>query len=95
MDRAFKLLKNRYLIAGAAFLVWMLFFDRYDLYTQYQFQKEKDRLEHDKNFYSSEIERIERAIHDVQYDANEIKRIAREKYQMKKSSEDVYIIVEE
>lgn len=95
MDRAFKLLKNRYLIAGVAFLIWLLFFDRYDLYTQYQFQKEKDRLEQDKNFYSSEIERIERAIHDVQYDANEIKRIAREKYQMKKSSEDVYIIVEE
>lgn len=94
MERVVSLVKNKFLIAGIAFLVWMLFFDRNDLATQFGYQKEKDRLETEKEYYAHENVRIEQAIKDVQFNPSEIQRIAREKYKMKKANEDVYVVVE-
>jgi len=94
MERIINTIRNQYLIAGVAFLVWMCFFDRYDITTQYNFQTEKTKLETEKAFYTSEIEIIEKAINDVQYNPDEIQRIAREKFKMKKDQEDIYIISE-
>ena len=94
MERFIKTIRNQYLIAGVAFLVWMIFFDRYDVTTQYNYQTEKAKLEAEKAYYTTEIENIERSIKDVQYNPSEIQRIAREKYKMKQDQEDVYIITE-
>lgn len=94
MDRFISIAKNKFLIAIFAFLVWMIFFDRYDLSTQYSYQKEKSKLEYEKTFYTNEIANIEKSIKNVQYNAQEIQRIAREKYKMKKNNEDVYVIME-
>lgn len=94
MERVINTIKNKYLIAGVAFVVWMFFFDRYDVATQVSFQQEKSKLEEEKAYYTSETEKIEQSIKDVQFNPNEIQRIAREKYKMKKQSEDIYIISE-
>jgi len=94
MERFINSIRNQYLIAGVAFLVWMCFFDRYDITTQYNFQTEKTKLEQEKEYYTNEIESISQSIKDVQYNQSEIQRIAREKYKMKKDQEDVYIITE-
>ncbi len=94
MERFINTIRNQYLIAGVAFLVWMCFFDRYDITTQYNFQTEKTKLEEEKAYYTTEIQDISQAIKDVQYNQSEIQRIAREKYKMKKDHEDVYIITE-
>lgn len=94
MLRILVLAKNKFFIAGVAFITWMFFFDRYDFSTQYRFQQEKSRLEYEKNFYVSAIDSIEKSIHDVQYNHSEIQRIAREKYRMKRNNEDVYVIME-
>lgn len=94
MERLLLLIRNKYLIAGAALVVWMCFFDRYDFATQYNFQMEKNKLEREKSYYTGEITHIEQSIKDAQYNPNEIERIAREKYKMKKSNEDIYVITE-
>lgn len=94
MERAVSLVKNKFLIAGLAFVVWMCFFDRYDLATQYGYQQERKKLEYERDFYSSEIVNLEQAIKDVQFNPSEIQRIAREKYKMKKDNEDIYVITE-
>lgn len=94
MLRLLVLAKNKFFIAAIAFLVWMLFFDRYDFSTQYGFQKEKARLEYEKKFYVDAIDTIEKSIYNVQYSQSEIQRIAREKYKMKRNNEDVYVIME-
>ena len=94
MERFINTIRNKYLIAGVAFVVWMVFFDRYDFATQYSFQQEKTKLEEEKAYYTAEIENIENSIKDVQYNPSEIQRIAREKYKMKKDHEDVYIVTE-
>ncbi|PRD57247.1 FtsB family cell division protein [Sphingobacterium gobiense] len=92
MERFLALIQNKYLIAGVAFFIWMCFFDRYDFSTQFSYQQERNTLEHEKQFYESEITRIEKAIKDAQYNPGEIQRIARERYKMKKDNEDVYVI---
>lgn len=94
MKRFVSVAKNKFLIASLAFIAWMCFFDRYDLSTQFSYQKEKNKLENERNFYSTEIEKLEVLIKDVQYNQSEIQRIAREKYKMKKDNEDVYVIME-
>lgn len=81
-------------MSGVAFVIWMCFFDRYDVATQIGYQQERNKLEKERDFYSSEIDNIEKSIKDAQYNPNEIQRIAREKYKMKKSNEDVYVISE-
>ncbi|WP_223857395.1 FtsB family cell division protein [Sphingobacterium micropteri] len=92
MERFLALIQNKYLIAGVAFFIWMCFFDRYDFSTQFAYQQEKNKLEREREFYESEITRIEQAIKDVQYSPREIQRIARERYKMKKDNEDIYVI---
>lgn len=94
MERIVSLVKNRFLISGIAFVIWMFFFDRYDVATQIGYQQERSKLEQEKAFYSSETDNIEKAIKDAQYNPSEIQRIAREKYKMKKGNEDVYVITE-
>lgn len=95
MERFVNLIRNKYLLAGVVFVVWMSFFDRYDFATQYAYQKEKNKLESEKAFYTSEIENITTSVRDVQNDPNVIQQIAREKYKMKKENEDIYIITGE
>jgi cell division protein FtsB len=94
MERVVSLVKNKFLIAGVAFLGWMCFFDRYDFATQYSYQKERNKLQYEKEFYTSEIDNLEKSIKDAQYNPSEIQRIAREKYKMKKDNEDIYVISE-
>src|SRR5690606_6884195 len=92
MERFLALIRNKYLIAGVAFVIWMCFFDRYDFGTQFAYQQEKEKLEQERTFYKSEITRIEKAISDVQYNPSESQRIGRERYKLKKHNQDIYVI---
>ena len=94
MERLLTVIRNKYLIAGAAFFVWMCFFDRYDLGTQFAYQQEKTKLEGEKVFYESEIERMEKSISNLKTNPSEIQRIARERYKMKRDNEDIYMVKE-
>lgn len=77
-----------------AFAVWMLFFDRHDVTTQYGYYRQLNDLKSQKEFYTTEIERITKTVEDIHSSPKELQRIAREKYQMKKDNEDVFVIVE-
>ncbi|HWK58051.1 MAG TPA: septum formation initiator family protein [Parapedobacter sp.] len=94
MERFLSAIRNKYLIAITAFVVWMLFFDRHDMATQYSYYSQLKGLKAEKTFYTTEIDRITKAIHDLNTDPQEQQRVARERYQMKKDNEDVFVIVE-
>lgn len=95
MERFLRAIRNKYLIAVVAFVVWMLFFDRHDMATQYSYYSQLKGLKAEKEFYTSEIDRIAKAIHDLNNDPKEQQRVARERYQMKKDNEDIFVIVEQ
>lgn len=93
MKRAVSIVRNKYILAGLIFSVWMLFFDRHDVAAQYEYYVQRKALEQEKEFYDREIGRITQTLEDLESDPGELERIAREKYQMKKTDEDVYVIL--
>jgi hypothetical protein len=44
-------LRNKFIIAGAAFVVWLAFLDRNNLLSQFQLQSEVNKLESQKEFF--------------------------------------------
>lgn len=95
MNRFVKLIKNKYLIATAAFLVWMLFFDRNDFISQYEYQSQLNKLEEEKEFYLKETEQVRKDLKELTTNQKQLEKFAREKYLMKKEDEDVFVIVKE
>jgi hypothetical protein len=88
-------LKNKYLLTGLAFIVWLAFFDRNNLVSQYRSHKVLNDLKTEKKFYIDEAQKDSAALHDLNTDTASMERYAREKYMMKRDSEDIYIVVRE
>ncbi|HEX5555809.1 MAG TPA: septum formation initiator family protein [Chitinophagaceae bacterium] len=86
------LLKNKYVIATIAFLVWITFFDRNDLITQAGYVHQLHTLRDQKTYLSQEILRTDSDRQELQSDPAMLEKFAREKYFMKKDNEDVYLI---
>ncbi len=95
MERLLTIIKNKYIIAGTAFTVWMLFFDRHDITTQYGYYSQLKGLKAEKSFYTTEVDRVNATINDLNVNPQELQRVAREKYKMKKENEDVFVIIEQ
>lgn len=90
-----KFFRSFYFIVGVIFVVWMLFFDINDLYTQYQRREKLKQLQRDKVFYKKGIENIKEERAKLSTDPKKLEKFAREKYFLKKKGEDVYVIVQE
>ncbi len=95
MQRLFHLFKNKFFWVTAAFLVWMLFFDKNDLLSQYQSSQQLNKLKEEKAFYTNETAKVNKDLDELTSNPEQLERFAREKYLMKKENEDVYVIVKE
>ena len=87
--------RNFYLIASVSFLIWMVFFDSNDFYTQIRLKRKVDQLESEKAYYLEKIEEVKSDREALLNDKELLERFAREKYYMKKEGEDLFVIVEE
>jgi cell division protein DivIC len=94
MNRIPSILKNKYLIAFTAFLVWMMFFDRNDFIAQYARYKKLRQLKENSEYYRQKISDASQELKRRASDPSAYERLAREKYFMKKSNEDVFIFEE-
>jgi len=81
--------RNKYLIASVLFLIYMLFFDKHDLVTQFKLQRTVHRLEQDQQYYLNKIEEAEQDRYDLEVNRE---KFARERYYMQEKDEDVFII---
>jgi cell division protein FtsB len=88
-------LKNFYFLIGAFFLVWMMFIDTNDFYSQYKMRKKLKDLESEKEYYLQKIKEVEKDREELLSNNKLLEKFAREKYLMKKPSEDLYVIVPE
>jgi hypothetical protein len=94
MNRIPSILKNKYLIAAAAFFLWMMFFDRNDFISQYNRFQKLSQLKESSRYYDQKITAASDELKRRQSDPTAYERLAREKYYMKKSNEDVFIFEE-
>jgi len=90
----YRVIKNKYLLSVVLFIVWISFFDRNDLITQYDRKKELDRLETSKQFYEGEIARTKKELTDLEEDTRVLEKYAREKFYLKRANEEVFIVTD-
>lgn len=95
MERVIALFKNKYFVTTLVFVGWMLFFDKNDMLSQYEYKTEVTALKEEKDFYTSEITVIKRDLNELNTNLNTAEKFAREKYFMKKDNEDVFVIITE
>jgi cell division protein FtsB len=88
-------LKNKYSITGIIFLIWLSFFDRNDLISQFRTRRELQKLEEEKKFFIEEIKKDNEELNDLKTNPKTLEKFAREKYLMKKDNEEIFVIVEE
>jgi len=85
-------LRNKYLLTTVAFIVWILFFDRNDVFTQIQRRGELNELKQSKQYFEKQIADNKKFSNDLQFNASAIEKYAREKYLMKRDNEDLFVI---
>ena len=88
-------MRNKYLLALSAFLVWMLFFDRNDIVSQIQLRMKLADYRDKKEYYEKQIKDVKREKNELLTNKDSLERFAREQYMMKKDNEDLYVIVPE
>ena len=89
-----KFIKNKYLLTSVGIIVWLLFFDKNDVFSQMELAGKLNKLKADRAYYISEIENNRREIEELRTNKKSLEKFAREKYHMKKDDEDVYVIVQ-
>lgn len=89
------ILKNKYYLAAIIFVVWIAFFDRNDLITQYKYRHDLNDLKRDKEYYLEENIKIKEDLKELTTNQKQLEKFAREKYLMKKDNEDIFILVPE
>jgi len=95
MLKRFPILKNKFVYATLAFLVWLTFFDNNSLITQYRLSRTLNQVQDEKEYYEQEIERNRQEVNELMTNDKNLEKFAREKYLMKKKDEDVFVVVEE
>ncbi len=94
-DRLPKFVKNKYFIAGAAFVIWISFFDQNSLLDRFKSRIHLRELEEEKAYYKEKIKIENKQLEQLQTDKDNLERFAREQYLMKKDNEDIFIILDE
>ncbi len=87
-------LSNKYLLATAFFVVWMLFFDHNDLFMQHSRKAELNELLDRKAYYQGQIDGTRAELGQMKKSTASLERMAREKYMMKKDDEDLFLVPE-
>ena len=92
IKRLLYLIKNKYFLVTMVFIVWMIFFDKNDLFSQYQYHEQLSKLKQERNFYKTETDKVSKDLDELTSDKSRLEKFAREKYLMKKDNEDVFVI---
>jgi cell division protein DivIC len=85
-------LKNKYLLAGTFFLVWIFFFDPKDIPTSINRVKAYNKLQQTEQHLNKQIADTHKDLDLLKTNPQTIEKYARENYMMKKDNEDLFII---
>jgi cell division protein DivIC len=79
---------NKYSVSAGLFVVWMLFFDKHNFFTQWNLRRSVHHLETSIEEYGEQLAEAEAAHKDLM---NNKEKFAREKYLMHRPDEDVFL----
>jgi cell division protein FtsB len=95
MKRLIGLFSNKFFLVTVAFAVWMIFFDKNDLFSQYQYRQQANKLRQERDFYKKETAEVNAQLQALTTNQSALEKFAREKYLMKKDNEDIFVVVKE
>ena len=87
-------IKNKFFIAIAVFAFIILFFDKNDLFTQMDRNRQLHELLQSKQYFTDRIATEQAILDQMKTNPGILEKYAREKYLMKRDNEDLYIIPE-
>lgn len=86
--------KNKFLLTGALFFVWIALFDPNSWYDRNKLKKQRDKLMHEKNFYIGKIANDSASLEELRTNNENLEKFARENFLMKMEGEEIFVIVE-
>ena len=86
------LLRNKFFLTSLGFIIWMLFFDRNDIFTQLDRKRNLREIQVSKTFFAEQIAENRNLSNDLKFNVLSIEKYAREQYLMKRDNEDLFII---
>ncbi|MDP5014387.1 MAG: septum formation initiator family protein [Schleiferiaceae bacterium] len=92
MHRIPSFLRNKYVLAGLLFGVWMLFLDSNNLRIQWELDQEVRALEDGVRYYRSELEKTQKRLKELESDPAQLEKFARETYWMRRPGEEVLLV---
>jgi cell division protein FtsB len=92
MSRLLALIRNKYVLAGLLFSVWMLFFDSNNLFIQYELRQEVRALEDGLRYYRTELDKTQKRLSELESDPKQLEKFARETYWMHRPGEEVLLV---
>lgn len=95
MGKYLKYTKNFYFVFTLFFVIWMVFIDSNDIFSQFKLSSKLKELHKQKEFYLDKKIKIQEDREELMSDNEMLEKFARERYLMKKKSEDLYVVVEE
>lgn len=75
-------------------VIWLMYFDKNDVFTQIELITKCNKLNAEKEYYVTEIEKNKKEILELQTNKKSLETFAREKYLMKKDNEDIFVFVQ-
>lgn len=85
-------LRNKFLLVTVAFAVWMLFFDKNDLFAQLERRHELQELQKSQQYFTEQIQQERQFSRELKDNPATIEKFAREKYFMKRDGEDLFLV---
>jgi cell division protein DivIC len=86
---------NKYFISVLAVVIWVAFFDKNDLMSQYQLRQKLGQLRTEQKYYLDEIAKSKNDMNELRTNPANLEKFAREKYLMKKDNEEIFVIVKD
>ena len=86
---------TKYVLVLVGVSFYLLWGDRYNWSSQQEVEVQIQELKADRDHYQRAIENLEYEGEQIQSDRETLERFGREHYYMKRSDEDVFVIVEE
>lgn len=92
MKQFTKWISNKYLLSSVFFILWISFFDKFNVFQILKRKQELSQLKENKLFYKQEIEKTKIELLNLRENSSNLEKVAREKYLMKKENEDLFTI---
>jgi cell division protein DivIC len=85
--------RNKYILTILIFFVWILLLDSNNLISRFQDMRELHRLRKDREYLQNKVEVDKKKINELKTDNHNLEKFGREQYLMKKSDEDLFIVL--